>query len=314
MVDDKTKYDKLRKSILNDNKILFIMRNKPMSETCMCWGLEVSDAWLETIDELCKKLEALNYMYYQKFGVRIQADQVKEKFGGLRYYYSVVCDPPKFIRIYENIVGKLMHLMSKIDFRCKYVMIKPACDYVDKAILTKEECKEDIKYGIASNAKFILNDDRTYTKELKMYRTEIGKYVPTRFKIIHKFLSYKYKIHSFVRNLFKWESTYKQLCISQLLDELASKYIRDAEEKCENICERCGTQIGSDWSPRCTTMGWISHICKECADKIGENYSMNDEIWNSGKLVMTKEEYEKAQKEKYAEYSDCEDEESEDEE
>lgn len=45
-------------------------------ETCMHWGFSHGDGWYDIIDELSAKLEP--------FGV--VAAQVKEKFGGLRFY------------------------------------------------------------------------------------------------------------------------------------------------------------------------------------------------------------------------------------
>jgi hypothetical protein len=76
----------IRKEIINNHNILYKMYYAPCTETCMCWGLECSDGWLNEIDILSKKLEALNLMLYPQFNVRIQADQVKEKYGTLRWY------------------------------------------------------------------------------------------------------------------------------------------------------------------------------------------------------------------------------------
>lgn len=45
-------------------------------ETCMHWGFSHGDGWYDLIEELSEKLEP--------FGV--VAAQVKEKFGGLRFY------------------------------------------------------------------------------------------------------------------------------------------------------------------------------------------------------------------------------------
>lgn len=49
-----------------------------MRTTCMCWGFEHGDGWYDIIDELSKKLERLG----------VVAVQVKEKYGGLRFYIS----------------------------------------------------------------------------------------------------------------------------------------------------------------------------------------------------------------------------------
>ena len=170
--------------------------------------------------------------------------------------------------------------------------------------MTENECKNEKKYGIERNVKLILNNDGTITKEITVYHPEVGRRVSSRFKFIYKLLSYKYKIKSFIRTLLNWEPTYQQLCIGELLDELASKHIKKAVEECENICEECGKSIGYDWSPRCTTIGWISYICKDCADKRSENYEMNGEIWNSNKMIMTKEEHQKQLNDRIKKYED----------
>ena len=66
--------NKLRKDILNDNEMLYCMYKQPMTETCMCWGLEVPDSWLNEIDDMSKKLEGMNMMVYPIHHVRIQMD------------------------------------------------------------------------------------------------------------------------------------------------------------------------------------------------------------------------------------------------
>ena len=92
---------------------IFIDANKSPQESCMYWGLEVGDGWYDLIDVLC---EALTYVYTtsvkideedgKRLGIegyafkggtdmnyffkvnppQVVADQVKEKFGGLRFY------------------------------------------------------------------------------------------------------------------------------------------------------------------------------------------------------------------------------------
>jgi hypothetical protein len=64
--------------------IIFQDRNKPMSETCMCWGFDVGKGWQELLHNLCKKIDTL----YKLTGIGVKADQVKEKYGSLRFYTS----------------------------------------------------------------------------------------------------------------------------------------------------------------------------------------------------------------------------------
>ena len=55
---------------------LYADYNQPMTQSCMAWGFECGDGWFNLIDELSAKLEPLG----------AAAVQVKEKYGGLRYY------------------------------------------------------------------------------------------------------------------------------------------------------------------------------------------------------------------------------------
>lgn len=73
-----------------DNKLcqtypkIFVQRKWTMDKTCMCWGFEIADSWYPLIDRLCKWLQ----WYCDKHPevTQVVATQVKEKFGGLRFY------------------------------------------------------------------------------------------------------------------------------------------------------------------------------------------------------------------------------------
>jgi hypothetical protein len=51
-----------------------------MRETCMAWGIAVGPGWYNIVDKLCADIMALDP------GPDFKAAQVKEKFGGLRFY------------------------------------------------------------------------------------------------------------------------------------------------------------------------------------------------------------------------------------
>jgi len=59
---------------------IFRQKDLPCSETCMCWGIAVENGWYTIIDCLCNAI--------QNYNVETEAAQVKEKFGGLRFYYE----------------------------------------------------------------------------------------------------------------------------------------------------------------------------------------------------------------------------------
>ena len=100
--------------------LIFADRNKPMTETAMCWGFDCGDGWYTIIDVLCGMLYSdyrqakERYEYRAEVGVggvlygtktvtqeeideaKAKMDeeaekipvavQIKEKFGGLRFY------------------------------------------------------------------------------------------------------------------------------------------------------------------------------------------------------------------------------------
>ena len=69
--------------------ILFQDSKKDMTQTCMCWGLEVPRGWFHIIEQLCTVLEFYNMEFVKNYRIAIVADQVKEKFGTLRFYYTI---------------------------------------------------------------------------------------------------------------------------------------------------------------------------------------------------------------------------------
>lgn len=68
---------------------MFVNRNKSMQETAMCWGFSCGDGWFNLIDELCDSIQ--HYIDYNNRPdhpvPQVIVDQVKEKFGTLRFYY-----------------------------------------------------------------------------------------------------------------------------------------------------------------------------------------------------------------------------------
>lgn len=69
---------------------LFVERNLPMSQTCMCWGFSCGDGWFNIIDLLCANIQShIDWENKNEEKVpQVVVKQVKEKFGTLRFYYS----------------------------------------------------------------------------------------------------------------------------------------------------------------------------------------------------------------------------------
>ena len=73
----------LDKKLVETYPEIFRDRYSDIRSTAMCWGFECGDGWYDLVDSLCRKLTFLSKVS----GLQIVADQVKEKFGTLRFYF-----------------------------------------------------------------------------------------------------------------------------------------------------------------------------------------------------------------------------------
>lgn len=71
-------------------KILKDFRGDP-KHTCMAWGFECDDGWYNLLDKCMKKMQHFCDLCFYRSGTQVQvvANQIKEKFGTLRFYISV---------------------------------------------------------------------------------------------------------------------------------------------------------------------------------------------------------------------------------
>lgn len=81
---------------------IFVNRNADMRTTAMCWGFECGDGWYNIIDKLCGNIQShidwsiknnawdleKDTKNVRSIIPQVVAVQVKEKFGGLRFYYD----------------------------------------------------------------------------------------------------------------------------------------------------------------------------------------------------------------------------------
>lgn len=94
--------EELDKQLCEKYPKIFADRHKPMTETCMCWGFECGDGWYNIIDRLCENIQHhIDWTNSQRTRLlennphkvkipkevpQVVAEQVKEKFGTLRFY------------------------------------------------------------------------------------------------------------------------------------------------------------------------------------------------------------------------------------
>jgi len=97
---------------------IFRDRYGKISETCMCWGIECGEGWYDIIHQACSEMKRVK----QKSGINFYAEQIKEKYGTLRFYYT---HDRRLLRI------------SKKRFK-RYV------DYIDAVVSNAEKKSETI--------------------------------------------------------------------------------------------------------------------------------------------------------------------------
>ena len=85
--------EKLDNYLVEKYPKIFVNRYEDKMKTLMCWGFEHNDGWFWLIDQLCESIQNHidsnnKYSSEDKQISQVVADQVKEKFGGLRFYHS----------------------------------------------------------------------------------------------------------------------------------------------------------------------------------------------------------------------------------
>ena len=90
----------LQKKLFEKYPKIFRQKDLPMTETCMCWGIECGGGWYWLLDQLCDAIQrycdarngSIGYSGEvaepERHLFQVEAVQVKEKFGGLRFYIS----------------------------------------------------------------------------------------------------------------------------------------------------------------------------------------------------------------------------------
>lgn len=82
--------DELDEQLVKKYPKIFRDRYEDMTKTAMCWGFECGDGWYQILDSLCGQIQHhIDWQNKTEEKVKqVVAVQVKEKFGGLRFYYE----------------------------------------------------------------------------------------------------------------------------------------------------------------------------------------------------------------------------------
>ncbi len=83
----------LTDSLLKKYPVVFGQHKLPVTETAMCWGFSCGDGWYNIIDGLAFLIQRENEKLKENGeNITIQAVQVKQKYGSLRFYTNYSTD------------------------------------------------------------------------------------------------------------------------------------------------------------------------------------------------------------------------------
>jgi len=94
----------LQNTLIEKYPQLFSNTSKSRMESCMCWGIECNNGWYELLSSVCWRIFQHEKNIADRVMIRnennkendqsdldyipVKFDQIKEKFGGLRIYFS----------------------------------------------------------------------------------------------------------------------------------------------------------------------------------------------------------------------------------
>ena len=156
--------EELDKKLVKEFPLLYGDRHASVKSTAMCWGFSCNDGWYRIIWDLSSRLEPL----IQKFidenpatEVYPKASQVKEKFGGLRFYMTHANDEIR------DLIGKTEALSYKTCEVCG----QPGKERDSGWIFTHcddchENWKEARKNSLTETADKVMNDHKSTFQKL----------------------------------------------------------------------------------------------------------------------------------------------------
>lgn len=78
----------LERALIEKYPELFVNYGAPSSRSGMEFGFECGDGWFDLLEALCSQLVALGPVEIDGEVQPLRAEQVKEKFGSLRFYLN----------------------------------------------------------------------------------------------------------------------------------------------------------------------------------------------------------------------------------
>lgn len=298
--DDAERMASLEEETIRGCPILYCQAGKSHRESCMSFGWECGDGWNETLAGLSYELEALNMLFYPKYRVRIQADQVKEKFGTLCFYFSVIVDPGRLRMRLAHFCDRQYRKLLGVQYKQKFVVDEPETRYDETEELDKETwaaAQSQKRDGWLPQNVELVKKDGKLLRVTHLTKWQKGHYEPTQHKLKWKLKTMWCSLAARLKCSHK-ERTPEQETIVHALETAAQAAVDRATTELERTCETCGSTIGYDEKhPVCQMSGWIKHVCKHCAEASKRPYFMGGAEYEAGKLLRSKAQVEKDKRE-----------------
>jgi hypothetical protein len=246
--------EKLKETTIKQCSILY-------SEPCS-WAINYG--WYDLVRNFSLECENIHILYYEKYRYRIILEQIKEKYGSLRIYFTIIKDPPKLINCILKVFKKIELYLSPStnDYNMKKI-----CDEQPHKKITFS--KIDKKYSDDMFNKIVNVSDVNIKTDIVQC---MGKYhyVPQKAKFKYHLYNWFNKLIFKIEGLFQKSS--KDDVVYDIIYSKVQDLILDYERRSQNICEQCGFEVGKKYSKKCVTSGWITILCEQCAKKSNREY------------------------------------------
>lgn len=238
-------------------RLLYRQAKLSMMETCMCWGICCGEGWYEPIKELSYRLECINYAILPKWGFVIEAEQVKEKFGTLRFYFTVREVPSLWRRV---LAAPFMWLgITKVE-----------------ANGLEKKVADAIAHFFFTIGNRILSGSKKWRMKKDVIRSAIDTYVE---KLVQECDEACYNVCDHCGTSFAWTPRCETIgWISYICPECAKKghhhyrYVltdkekaniqRSGSPKAKEILDNLGKELGEDGKPYVPTTRKVPTVAK----------------------------------------------------
>lgn len=229
--------EELEQKLFTDYPEMFKNKDLPMTQTCMCWGIETGSGWYFLLNNMCRSLKRLG----EKYDFTVVFDQVKSKYGTLRAYYHIEEGPSWTSRPKAWPLRCLGVVLKKVYFLITHKRME---------FLTK-------RTEIMSYSK----------KPYKMWRDWVIKFRDIVYWLERPTQLYKGKPK------MSTERTGWSTCggdfstpVSGNAEAMVDDYIHIADDMSAITCETCGMACAGPSSDG----GWVSTLCENCVKKQAE--------------------------------------------